>query len=102
MKIIVGVFTTKPGKRDEYLSAAQDHLERSRKDADCHYIELLPMEHPDQILLAEAFVSEEAHRRHEDTNHMRALWKVGPSLLSEVVIDNVISERVEHIHERFT
>ena len=102
MKIIVGFFTTKPGHRLEYLAAAQDHLTKSLLDPDCLYIELAPMpEHPDKILLAEAFTSEEAHRRHEDTDHMRALWKVGPILLSHVVIDNVNSDRVEHIDESF-
>jgi quinol monooxygenase YgiN len=102
MKLIVGTFTTKPGKRDEYLLAAQHHLEQSRLDPDCLYIELVPMPgHPDKILLAEAFTNEAAHRRHEDTDHMRALWAVGPVLLSHVVIDNVISAEVEHIDERF-
>jgi hypothetical protein len=32
---------------------------------------------------------------------MRKLWAVGPTLLSHVVIDNVISDQVEHIDERF-
>lgn len=103
MKIIVGFFTTKPGRRAEYLAAAQDHLQKSRLDPDCLYIELVPMpDHPDRILLAEAFTDEAAHRRHEDTDHMRALWKVGPILLSNVVIDNVISDQVEHIDESFS
>lgn len=102
MKLIVGVFTTKPGRRDEYLRAAQYHLEQSRLDPECLYIELVPMpQHPDKILLAEAFTSEEAHRRHEDTDHMRALWAVGPSLLSHVVIDNVVAAAVEHKVEWF-
>ncbi|TCU12880.1 putative quinol monooxygenase [Rhizobium sullae] len=102
MKCIVGFFTTKPGQREVYLEAAREHLEKSRLDPDCLYIELVPMpDHPDRILLAEAFTSEEAHRRHEDTDHMRDLWAVGPKLLSNVVIDNVISDRVQHIDERF-
>lgn len=102
MKIIVGFFTTKPGRRAEYLDAAQDHLRKSRLDPDCLYIELVPMpDHPDRILLVEAFTDEAAHRRHEDTDHMRALWKVGPILLSNVVIDNVISQQVERIDESF-
>lgn len=102
MKLIVGVFTAKPGMREEYLAAARDHLEQSRLEPECHYIELVPMpDHPDKMLLAEAFTSEEAHRRHEDTDHMRALWAVGPKLLAHVVIDNVISEQIEHIDERF-
>lgn len=102
MKIIVGFFTIKPGKRAEYLEAAREHRENSRLDPDCLDIELLPMsDDPDRIWLAEAFASEEAHRRHEDTNHMRALWAVGPTLLSHVVIDNMISEQVQHIDERF-
>ncbi len=102
MKIIVGFFITKPGRRDEYLAAAQEHLQKSRLDPDCLYIELVPTpDHPDRILLAEAFTDEAAHRRHEDSGHMRALWKVGPVLLSHVVIDNVISEKIEHIDESF-
>lgn len=102
MKLIVGFFMTKPGKREEYIAAARNHLEKSRLDPDCLYIELVPMpEHSDKILLAEAFTSEEAHRRHEDTDHMRKLWAVGPALLSHVVIDNVISAQVQHIDERF-
>lgn len=102
MKIIVGYFTAKPGKRDAYLAAARKHLEQSRLDPECHYIELVPMpDYPDRILLAEAFSSEEAHRRHEDTDHMRELWAVGPQLLAHVVIDNVISDRVEHVDEQF-
>jgi quinol monooxygenase YgiN len=102
MKLIVGTFTTKPGKREEYLAAARDHLKQSRLEPECLYVELVPMpDHPDKILLAEAFTSEEAHRRHEDTDHMRDLWAVGPKLLAHVVIDNVISASVEHIDETF-
>ena len=53
MKIIVG-FTTKPGRRDDYLAAARDHLEQGRLEPDCLYIELVPMpDHPDRILAAE-------------------------------------------------
>ncbi|MFO1143669.1 MAG: antibiotic biosynthesis monooxygenase [Amaricoccus sp.] len=102
MKLIVGFFTTKPDRREDYLAAARDHLEQSRLDPDCLYIELLPMpDHPDRILLAETFTGEEAHRRHGGTDHMRALWKVGPELLAHVVIDNVVGAEVEHIDERF-
>ena len=32
---------------------------------------------------------------------MRALLKVGPELLAHVVIDNVISDQVQHLDERF-
>lgn len=102
MKLIVGYFTTKPGMRAAYLEAAQDHLKQSRLDPECLYFELVPLpDRPDVLLLAEAFTSEEAHRRHEDTDHMRALWAVGPTLLAHVVIDNVVSDRVDHIDERF-
>lgn len=74
MKIIVGVFTAKPGCRDAYLAAAQDHITQSRLEPQCLYFNLVPIpDHPDKMLLAEAFTSEEAHRRHEDTDHMRAL-----------------------------
>ena len=102
MKLIVGTFTAKPGRRAAYLAAARDHLEQSRLEPECLYIELVPMpDHPDKLLLAEAFTSEAAHRRHEDTDHMRALWKVGPELLSHVVIDSVVTDDVQHIDERF-
>ena len=102
MMLIVGFFETKPGQRRAYLEAAREHLEKSRLDPDCLYIELVPMpDHPDRILLAEAFTSEAAHRRHEDTDHMRALWKVGPVLLSRVVIDSMVGDVAEHIDERF-
>ena len=58
-------------------------------------------DHPDRMLLAEAFTNEAAHRRQEDTDHMRALWKVGPELLAHVVIDSVVTDDVQHIDERF-
>ncbi|SCW57098.1 hypothetical protein SAMN02927900_02777 [Rhizobium mongolense subsp. loessense] len=32
---------------------------------------------------------------------MRALWAMGPKLLSHVVIDNVISDEVLHVDQRF-
>jgi quinol monooxygenase YgiN len=102
MKLIVGFFTAKPGKREAYLAAARDPLEQSRLNPDCLYIELVPMpDHPDRILLAEALTSEDAHRRHEDTDHMPALWAVGPQLLAHVVIDNMVGGDVEHVDERF-
>jgi quinol monooxygenase YgiN len=102
VKLIAGTFTARPGRRAAYLAAARDHLERRRLDPDCLWIELVPMpDHPDRMLLAEAFTSEAAHRRHEDTDHMRALWKVGPELLAHVVIDSVVSDDVEHKDERF-
>ena len=102
MKIIVGFFTAKPGKRDAYLAAARSHLEQSRLNPECLYIELVPMpDHPDRMLLAEAFTSEEAHRRHEDTDHMRDLWAVGPELLAHVMIDNAVTDQVEHVDQHF-
>ena len=80
MKLIIGTFTAKPGRGDDYLAVARDHLEQSRLEPECLYIELVPMpDHPDRMLLAEAFTSEAAHRRHTDTDHMRAIWKVCPS-----------------------
>jgi quinol monooxygenase YgiN len=102
MKLIVGTFTAKPGRRADYLAAARDHLEQSRLEPECLWIELVPMpDHPDKMLLSEAFTGEDAHRRHEDTDHMRALWKVGPELLAHVVIDSVVTDDVHHIDERF-
>ena len=102
MKLIVGTFTAKPGRRADYLAAARDHLERSRLDPECLWIELVPMpDHPDKMLLSEAFTGEAAHRRHEDTDHMRALWKVGPVLLAHVVIDSIVSDNVHHTDEHF-
>lgn len=102
MKIIVGFFTTQPGRRDDYLAAARDHLERSRLDPHCLYIEPVPMpDHPDRLLLAEAFTSEETHRRHEDPDHLRALWRVGPEKLAHVASDSVNSAEVEDKDERF-
>ncbi|MGO8506470.1 putative quinol monooxygenase, partial [Rhizobium leguminosarum] len=60
MKCIVGFFMTKPGKRHAYLAAAQNHLEQSRLDPYCLYIELVPMpEHPDKILPAMRFLAGE-------------------------------------------
>ena len=56
MKLIAGTFTARPGRCAAYLAAARDHLERSRLDPDCLWIELVPMpDHPDRMLLAEAF-----------------------------------------------
>lgn len=102
MKLIVGFFDCKPGKREAYLAGAQHHLEMSRKDPECLYIELVPMPgNPDRLLLAESFTSEAAHRRHEDTDHMRDLWAIGPAHLARVVIDNVIADSVQHIDESF-
>ena len=101
MKLIVGVITAKPGKREVFLAAAQVHAVESRKEPGCYYFELVPMpEHPDKILLAEAFASEEAHRVHEDTDRMRDLWAVMPELLERFELDNVVAV-AEHIDDRF-
>lgn len=93
MKLIVGHFYAKPGRRQDYLDAARHHLEESRKEPGCLFFDLVPMpDHPDGILLAEGFVSEAAHRQHEDTDRMRALWAVGPTLLTRVDIQEVVAE----------
>jgi hypothetical protein len=52
-------------------------------------------------LLADAFASEEAHRRHEDTDHKRELRAVGPPQPLHAVIDNGIFDQVQHIDNRF-
>jgi quinol monooxygenase YgiN len=102
MKLIVGYLTAKPGKREAFLAAAQDHDEQSRQEPGCRYFELLPLpDHPDRMLLAEAFVSEAAHRTHEDTDHMRALWAVMPQMLVHASIDNVVSDAVVHDEDWF-
>ena len=56
-----------------------------------------PQHHVDD---AEGFVSEEAHRLHESTEHMRALWAVGPDLLDRVDIHNLVAS-TERKQERF-
>jgi quinol monooxygenase YgiN len=97
MKLIVGIITAKPGKRDAFLAAAREHAEASRREPGCFYFELAPIpEHPDKLLLAEGFVDEAAHRAHEDTDHMRALWAVMPDLLERFEIDNMVGE-ADHI-----
>ena len=102
MKFIVGYFTAKPGKRDAFLAAAQEHIRMTRLEPDCRYFELVPVpDHPDRLLLAEAFASEEAHRLHEQSDHMRGLANVMPDLLSHVTIDSIVTDDVRHIEERF-
>ena len=102
MTLIVGTFTAKPAAARTIAPPPATISRRARLDPECLYIELVPMpDHPDRMLLAEAFTSEAAHRRHEDTDHMRALWKVGPELLAHVVIDSVVTDDVQHIDERF-
>lgn len=102
MKLIAGYLTAKPGKRDAFLAAARRHAEESRKEPGCIFFELAPLpDQPDRMLLAEAFVSDEAHRQHEDTEHMRELWKVMPDLLEHADLYNVVSERVHRDADRF-
>lgn len=103
MKLITGVFTARPGKRYAYLAAAGDHIERTRSEPGCLFFHLVPSpEHPDIMLLSEGFADAAAHRRHEDTDHMRALWAVGPALLAEVEIYSMVSDEVEHKKEVFS
>jgi quinol monooxygenase YgiN len=101
MKLIVGHLTAKPGQRDAFIAAARNHAEATRKEPGCYYFELVPLpDHPDRMLLAEAFASDEAHRLHEDTDLMRELWSVMPEMLTEVTLDNVVAD-AEHIRDRF-
>lgn len=102
MKLIVGFLTAKPGKREAFLEAARHHAEESRKEPGCLYFELVPMpDDPDRMLLAEAFVSEGAHRLHEGTDRMRALWAVMPDLLAHTSFDSVVSDDIAHEEETF-
>ncbi len=101
MKLIVGHFYARPGQRQNYLDAARHHMEESRKEPGCLFFEFVPLpDHPDGMLLAEGFVSEEVHRLHESTEHMRALWAVGPDLLDRVDIHNLVAS-TERKQERF-
>jgi len=103
MKLIVGYLTAKPGRREAFLRAAQDHAVQSRAEPGCHYFELVALpDHPDRMLLAEAFDSEAAHRLHEDTDHMRALWAIMPEYLAHASIDNVVSDAVTHDEDDFS
>jgi quinol monooxygenase YgiN len=102
MKLIVGYLTARPRQREAFLAAMQDHAEQSRREPGCHYFELLPLpDHPDRMLLAEAFASEAAHRQHEDTDHMRAAWGVMGQMLVHASIDNVVSDKVVHDEDWF-
>ena len=102
MKFIVGYFTARPGMRDAFLAAAREHIRMTRLEPGCRYFELVPVpDHPDRLLLAEAFESEEAHRLHERSDHMRGLAKVIPDLLSHVMIDSIVTDDAQHIEERF-
>lgn len=101
MKLICGQFYAKPGLRQAYLDAARHHLEETRKEEGCLFFHLVPMpDHPDGMLLAEGFVSEEAHFRHTQTDRMQALWAVGPRLLARVEICNLVGD-AEVQHETF-
>ena len=103
MKLIVGFLTAKPGKREAFLEAARHHVEESRKEPGCLYFELVPLpDHPDRMLLAEAFTDEEAHRRHEDTDRMRDLWAVMPKMLAHTSFDSVVSGDIAHEEEAFS
>lgn len=100
MKLILGRFHARPGKRQAYLDAAQHHLEETRREEGCVFFHLLPMpDHPDGMVLCEGFVSEEAHRRHEDTDRMRALWAVGPQLLAQVEIHEMTGDATLRIEK---
>lgn len=93
MKLIAGQFYARPGLRQAYLDAARHHLEESRKEDGCLFFHLVAMpDHPDGMVLSEAFASEQAHRRHEDTDRMRALWAIGPTLLARVEIYNLVGD----------
>ena len=50
-------------------------------------------------MLLEGFVSEEDHRRHEDTDRMRALWAVGRQLLARVEIFALTGEADRVVEE---
>ncbi|CAN7370444.1 antibiotic biosynthesis monooxygenase [Rhizobium sp. LjRoot30] len=103
MKLIVGYFTAKPGRRNDFLAAVAEHARLSREEPGCLYFDLVAVpDHPDRMLLAEAFVSDEAHRIHEDTDHMRAVWKVMPELLVHASLDIAISDDIQHIEDDFS
>ena len=102
MKLIVGFLTARPGKREAFLEAARHHAEESRKEPGCLYFELVPLpDHPERMLLAEAFIDEDAHRRHEDTDRMRDLWAVMPELLAHTSFDSNVSDAIAHEEETF-
>lgn len=85
MKLIAAQFYAKPGLRQDLLDAARHHQEETRKEEGCMFFHLVPMpDNPDGLLLTEGFVSEEAHRRHADTERMRALLDMWPRLLARV------------------
>lgn len=77
MVIVVARVTTAPGKRDEFVAAAQDCIRATRQEEGCISYELLAMtDHPDKLMYFERWVDKAALKRHMQTPHMDSFAKV--------------------------
>jgi quinol monooxygenase YgiN len=95
-KYILGWFKLHPDKQDEFGALARDYSRRCREEEGCLFFELVP--HHDDIdtfLLAEAFVSEEAHAWHLEQPYFGSFVEKASKLCRSGHFENVIAASVE-------
>lgn len=88
MKYIVGYVVTRPGRRAEFLEVLYDHAVITRQESECVYFHFGPATGDEQmVVLSECYVSEEAHRLHDQRPRER--------------LNAALRELCEHIHLEF-
>lgn len=71
MVIVAARVTTTPGKRDEFIQAAQECIATTRKEEGCISYELFAStEHPDKLMYYEHWVDRAALDKHAKAPHM--------------------------------
>jgi len=94
-KYILGWIKLDPANRIAFTLAANDYARACRAEEGCLFFELVPHhEADDTFLLAECFVSEEAHKWHHDQEHFVAFVKVLNKLCLSGRFENVIAASV--------
>lgn len=95
-KYILGWFKLRAGKREEFGALALRYAQVCREEEGCLFFELLPHhEETETYLLAEAFISEEAHSWHRDQPYFASFVNEVGALCESGHFENVIASSVE-------
>jgi quinol monooxygenase YgiN len=98
MRFVLGRISVVPGKRAEFLAAAADYVDASRRDRGCTYYQMgSAPDDPDAVVLVEAWESAAAHSEHTTSAHFAAFGPIAQRYFATARFDEVDSDTINTV-----
>ena len=94
-KFIIGRMTIRPGMRDAFLALSRQHQAATRAEPGCEFFDIsMSLDQPDVGIVAECFVDEAAHAKHNAAPHMAAFQAQISHILKDGRFHNIYSDQI--------